>query len=1331
MLLKKALRLMVAAMVVMVGLCPAQVLSEQGDDNDGTVSVPDQGQGTSTRSFTEEDGDLVLTHGLMDLKFNASNGGLVSLFDPSTMVEFRPDTDTTPTLFLLEVVNSTGVHVIPSHAPCTLSYQGSDDAGGSTLTLNFENLSGLDMDVTATIGIRDDDPRSYWDISVMNRNDTIAPVRVVYPVILGLPSDIGSNGKGDMLAVPKLDGIVYDDPYPKTQNGDLRFQYPGTLSMQFMALYDPLVAGLQLETLDTDGNMKEFMMVNEGPAGNVMAGIGHLGPETLGADMVLGYQCTVSIFHGDWYAAADLYKEWARFQPWTTRGWTSQRSDVPDWWLTPSPVVMIDRTDPDGEDEVLLEQWSEVVADLKALTGTNITLLVNGWERNGTRNGPFNMPPMDGATEVETEIKEVIVAGGRVQFATSERLWTLSRTGSSYDGTGSFQAYGEAYAVQDREGQPVLDPYAGQLGIQAAVMDTTTVFWQDMVKDQSSAIADLDVDVYRLDDVPRDAWVPCYNATHGHPQGNGSHITDGHLEVLTSVLAAGRAVNPDMVLATDQVNELFIDKVQTYLSHDNAPELGPFIVDLHDHGDDARPAPMFSYVYHPFITSYGMPVGLGGLDYLSHFNSSTRAIARAFVDGRLVPVSTHHDGSDHQAIEELFERTASAMATYAKDYIYLGEMLAPPVVHSPFIEVPYYDSVHGDTDWTSFSDHQVLSSAWRTEDKGRIGHVLVNWANTSVDISITIPSYHLSNDNFTLYITRNGVGRTLVNSTTLPKELSLTLNARDVVLIEVLSGPDAVVEQVRPDLYEVVVGEPLPIEVDVANRGSMDLSNMKVFMYEDGVFFANGTVPWLGPDTNTTLGFEWSTEYKEPGDHNITARIWPMMGEITKDNNEVTVTVRIVPPPVGTIRCTVIDNSTKAPLVGALVTLFDPSDRAPLDFAVTRSGTDVLFEDLPPGVYGVNASMSDYYEAEDLTVAVASDNVTIVTLSLDPVPVIPTTGDIIGYVLIENTTIYLLGTTVYLMDTNQSYHVSWDGMFQFQDVPAGNYTLDLNRHGYYEKFVNITVVAGETLYLNISMKSIPYVPQLGDIVGVVVDMVTEVPVEGALVLLWGHGIVVETNSSGGFLFTNRSFDNYTLNISANGYIPTNVTVEVKAVGANLVSVRLRPVGVPLAPFIHLKGYVMDEKGRPVEHATIKVEVGTNLSVVETDAQGLYHIFDLNTGSLTIEVGAKGYEDQLHLMIIPNGGTYWKNITLRKEDKDTGTTEDPVVTMALVGLNVVMLVGILVLLSTGRKGSAPKKVRKVVKARTKRRVVVDDDETVDGQKVDDDEDGEGTVLGEEE
>ena len=89
--------------------------------------------------------------------------------------------------------------------------------------------------------------------------------------------------------------------------------YPGQwISTQLMAYYND-AGGLYVACDDAQGLPKflDPLMEKDG----VMMGLGHY-PGTRGpGETKLPYNVVLGTFHGDWYAAAEIYRDWASKQP--------------------------------------------------------------------------------------------------------------------------------------------------------------------------------------------------------------------------------------------------------------------------------------------------------------------------------------------------------------------------------------------------------------------------------------------------------------------------------------------------------------------------------------------------------------------------------------------------------------------------------------------------------------------------------------------------------------------------------------------------------------------------------------------------------------------------------------------------------------------------------------------------------------------------------------------------------------------------------------------------------------------------------------------------------
>jgi hypothetical protein len=107
------------------------------------------------------------------------------------------------------------------------------------------------------------------------------------------------------------------------------------IALQMQAYYDG-TAGLYMATHDGSGNVKHFGLARLKDELDVSTE--HNYDERPGLSFDLPYDTVLGVFHGDWYAAADIYKQWAVQQSWCARK-TIDRDDIPARLKEPRPTL--------------------------------------------------------------------------------------------------------------------------------------------------------------------------------------------------------------------------------------------------------------------------------------------------------------------------------------------------------------------------------------------------------------------------------------------------------------------------------------------------------------------------------------------------------------------------------------------------------------------------------------------------------------------------------------------------------------------------------------------------------------------------------------------------------------------------------------------------------------------------------------------------------------------------------------------------------------------------------------------------------------------------------
>lgn len=283
---------------------------------------------------------------------------------------------------------------------------------------------------------------------------------------------------------------------------------------------------------------------------------------------------------------------------------------------------------------------------------------------------------------------------------------------------------------------------------------------------------------------------------------------------------------------------------------------------------------------------------------------------------------------------------------------------------------------------------------------------------------------------------------------------------------------------------------------------------------DDVTIYVGETLSFTGnasdaTDPVTTL--EWTWTFEEPTSEVVTLDGITVSYTFVNEGN-VTVTLTATDPgglnDTDTLVVTVVaarddvgwamgyvKDLDEAPIAGATVLVGESSRKTDTDGMYNV--TDV------PGTYDVSVTAPGFTGSEgDVTLEVGV--VSWLNFTLEP-----TTGTLTGHVY-DNATgdpIAYASVVVMLPTENKSVMTSTDGMFEFLYLPAGEFTLKVSADGYDSNETVVTVVAGESL--DIEMNLIETVEATSDDDGggistavlAVIGIVTALAVAGATLIL--------------------------------------------------------------------------------------------------------------------------------------------------------------------------------------------------------------------------------------
>ena len=705
-------------------------------------------------------------------------------------------------------VRGIGVHFIheqgngPNPTPLLLLH------GFPWSVLLLTKLIPLLTDPAAHGGTAADDRYSRWSLSLRNGAD-LSITDVQFPFVVS-PYHLGGEPGTEAVLQPFGPGVLLEEPKPsdlapdcpqtwqlRPENGDCS-HYPGLTVAQFLAYYNDR-AGIFVSCQDTDGKIKLIMPVHREPG--LRLGISHVGDWPQRGERQLEYDVVIGSFTGDWYAAADLYRDWALQQKWAATP-LSERTDVPAWLLDSPPHVVLRiqgelDLGPTVPNEAFLP-YPKAIPLLDALSeriGAPVAPVIMAWERAGPWVYPECFPPVGGEQSLREFTRMARERGWHVGTFCNGTRWVVGHLWSGYDGTDYFEEQGG-----DRS---VCRTHTGDLWCEAwdatwrpshpaclAVPQT-----QQLAQDFIRTVTDLGLDsIQFLDQNVGCCTFPCYATDHDHPPTPGRWMTDRmeqladyFNEVRTQELARNESPR-QMVFSVEQpVNEYFLPHFQLcdirVIPTGHKPE-GLFVPPF---GNLRHFVPLFHYLYHEFIVIQG-GFGMGPEPYhlpiRSAYNLVVGQIPGAVMkgDGTLLNLDCSDwapwdvdVGSNDEAVEML-----AAMAVLrrgpAADFLVYGRMMRPAQVEGIRTMRWQHDGL----------DHQipaVFHAAWQAPD-GRFGLVLANWTTEPQDVAV-------SDDRLGAAVTQHVSARSLDAQTrqTSNGELSVTLPALSCVLLAAAPAP--------------------------------------------------------------------------------------------------------------------------------------------------------------------------------------------------------------------------------------------------------------------------------------------------------------------------------------------------------------------------------------------------------------------------------------------------------------------------------------------------------------------------------------------------------------
>ena len=703
--------------------------------------------------------------------------------EKGTLASFRssfgPDHDllipdhTRLPLFKVEFINDHGeFKAVTSSDAKKVSVAHTRDAQGAAITIDYEEIGQLPVDAHVTIRCPFHSTLTYWSLTLNNRTSMWIG-HVQFPVI-EVPFDNAENHNHSHILSSFADGSLAGPVEPglaasawggtSSDTPDVwRFNnYPGQwTSTQLMAYYNE-GGGLYLACDDPNGLPKFIDALLE--ADGVMMGLGHF-PGTRGpGETKLPYNVVLGTFHGDWYAAAEIYRDWASKQPFCATK-IAQRTDIPKWLADSPPAIAFpmrgqgDWDPPAAENPEYtpltnalpyLDKWAS------ALESPLMPIIFN-WEHGGPWVQPDAYPPVGGEAAFREFMVKAKAKGWHPMIYGDGLCWVTHQFNTNYDGMAYFHAHGGDDVVTRRwdGSMPVLDLGAWRKNYMTCV---GTEKGRQMILDMTRHMAELGPDVVQqFDQGP--GPTACYATNHGHPPVPGPWMTEDFSTLVKADVATARSVNPTVAMSCEGAPpETYLQNFQVWDSRFHL-------------------TPLYSFLYHEYANGF-----LGFYTNRVNDEALRNSIARALVNGYFINFTLRDKGRveydwdqtwtpaipDQAAFIDWTKRATHFRAGVARDYLVYGRMLRPWKVSGV---------TERDFGWGK--EPVVQSATWQAQD-GKVGMALANYG----DLPET-PRLELEGNGGKSLTIYNGDKVQKQQETDLPGVLEIVMQPRTFYLVEV------------------------------------------------------------------------------------------------------------------------------------------------------------------------------------------------------------------------------------------------------------------------------------------------------------------------------------------------------------------------------------------------------------------------------------------------------------------------------------------------------------------------------------------------------------------
>lgn len=576
-----------------------------------------------------------------------------------------------------------------------------------------------------------------FDFGLEVRNETgLRIVEIEYPILL-IPEVLESEENDWVLWHHCFFNGILTHGFKNLMSGPSWLMESGFATPIQMCAFGTSTESLYYCTKDTDRYCKDMQPVWTGS--NFKMSVVHYFDEEDHCRFTMPYPIGMSFLSsGEWYAAADKYRDWAEKQEWCAKKlWEKEK--LAEWWLE-SPIVLAIKERGKRNKEIgqkpspwchPLEKGIDRIMELAEKFESAINVQVFHWEKEGAFLNGDHFPPLSGydGTRKFFDLLHQNGCYGGVYILPSK--WCLKAETTGYDGSVFFDEHDAAGSVCcDEDLNPIYSRYDWEWRKRYMICATTPEGRHEIIN-AFKVFVELGADYVQYDTF-NGRLRHCWNSKHGHYPGPGRWQNDTGVSIVEEI----RELPQKFVLTVEaQPSESLIHLVHGFVERGVHPK--------NEKGWDT--IPLYQYIYHQYVQ------GFAGED-CGPFNTPDNFFlitAITIVSGDMLMINlgttgkisiiAHEIHNYDQTVESVypaelvegFIRDLNRLRReYAGEFLITGRMERAPVIECGVGKVL-------EAEFHKLEMPAVLGSSW-TSPSGIKGTVLINYTAQEQDIRVTL-----------------------------------------------------------------------------------------------------------------------------------------------------------------------------------------------------------------------------------------------------------------------------------------------------------------------------------------------------------------------------------------------------------------------------------------------------------------------------------------------------------------------------------------------------------------------------------------------------------------